>query len=176
VRDVDKLEKHIEFVKEQLEFQQKQSKKFATEPRRSGLHIRAADSFQALLDDLISIEEIVDSHPEALNGKSFKPSALTLSWEEVEGLPAELLEELSISESDKTEFNIISILKSLGGAASLDRLLVALYKQSGEITKRATLNQRIYRMVQKNMIYNVPNKKGVYSISQLSEEQAELMV
>lgn len=169
---MERLNRHLEFVKEQLEFQSRQAKKFAAEPRRANLHTLAAGNFQALLDDLEILDKWLAEHPAAMEDKRSNPSALTLSWDEVEGLPPELLAELSISESDKTEFNIISILTDLGGKASLDRLLFALFKQSGEVTKRGALNQRLYRMVQKEMIYSVPGKKGVYSIDPIPEEEA----
>lgn len=95
-----------------------------------------------------------------------KPS---LSWDELEGLPEELVAELSISDSDKTDFNIIGLIREAGDVASLDRIILNLYKQTGEIVKRANLNARLYRMVQKEQIYSVPGKKGVYSTTKLEE-------
>jgi hypothetical protein len=174
---VEKLDAHIEFVKSQIQFQQRQALRFASEPRRSGLHLNAVERFKSLLVDLESLKVRIGENPDILNpGAPVEAPRLALSWEEIDGLPPELLEELSISESDKTEFNIVSLITELGTVASLDRLLVALFRQSGEVTKRAALNQRLYRMVQKEMIYSVPGKKGVYSTHPISEEDAAKLI
>ncbi len=174
---MEKLASHIEFVKSQIEFQQRQAVRFAPEPRRSRLHLDAVERFKSLLVDLEILITRIYENPEFLkvSGATVAPR-LSLSWEEIHGLPQELLEELSISESDKTEFNISSLITELGGIASLDRLLVALFRQSSEITKRAALNQRLYRMVQKELIYSVPGKKGVYSNHPVSEEDAAKLI
>jgi hypothetical protein len=174
---MEKLASHIEFVKGQIEFQQRQAVRFAPEPRRSRLHLDAVERFKSLLADLELLMNRIYENPEFMkvSGTTIAPR-LGLSWEEIHGLPQELLEELSISESDKTEFNISSLITELGGIASLDRLLVALFRQSGEITKRAALNQRLYRMVQKELIYSVPGKKGVYSNHPVSEEDAAKLI
>ncbi|MGD8327688.1 MAG: hypothetical protein PVF65_12305, partial [Sphingomonadales bacterium] len=92
---------------------------------------------------------------------------------EVEGLPEELLTELSLSESDKIDYTILSLVSELGGVATLDRLLVSLYQETKEIFKRATLNARIYRLIQKGLLHSVPGKKGVYSERELSEEEVQ---
>jgi hypothetical protein len=177
VIDMENIASHIEFVKGQVEFQQRQAARFASEPHRSRLHLNAVERFKSLLADLEVLMNRINENPELLSVRSSVVSPrLGLSWEEIHGLPQELLEELSISESDKTEFNISSLITELGSIASLDRLLVALFRQSGEITKRAALNQRLYRMVQKELIYSVPGKKGVYSIHPISEEEAAKLI
>jgi hypothetical protein len=136
----------------------------------------AVERFKSLLVDLELLMNKINENPELLSVRSAAVPRLGLSWEEIHGLPQELLEELSISESDKIEFNISSLITELGGVASLDRLLVALFRQSNEITKRAALNQRLYRMVQKELIHSVPGKKGVYSIHPISELDAAKLI
>jgi hypothetical protein len=128
----------------------------------------AVGRFKSLLTDLELLRTRINENPEILKpGSAVVAPRLALSWEEIDGLPKELLEELSISESDKTEFNISSVITELGGVASLDRLLVALFRQSGEITKRAPLNQRLYRMVQKEMIYSVGEEGRLFDSSRI---------
>ena len=85
-------------------------------------------------------------------------------------LPA--LKMARISESDKAEFTIVSLIDESGGVASLDQILVALYRKTGEISKRLGLNSRLYRMVQKGLIHSVPGKKGVYSTKPIVEDGA----
>jgi hypothetical protein len=168
---------HIDFVKSQGEFQRRQAAKYDKDPRRSAMHIASADKFESLLDALTDLNERSSLNADFMSvPPSLSASRLNLSWEEIEGLPEELLSELSVSETDKTEFNIRSLITELGGVASLDRLLVALFKKTGEISKRAALNQRLYRMVQKEMIYAVPGKKGVYSVRQMTDEEANSLI
>jgi hypothetical protein len=116
------------------------------------------------------------AHPNWMTASVRKAKRLALSWEEVEGLPKEVLDELSVTEADHAEFNIASAVRALGGVAALDRIIVYLYKEFGEIQKRASLNQRLYRMTQKDMIYSVPGKKGVYSTEQLTDEEAAELI
>lgn len=178
VHDVENLGQHIDFVKSQLEFQQRQAARFAKEPRRAALHEASALQFRSLLGDLIELKDWISAHPNwrAEKEKDTTPKRLALTWEEVEGLPKEVLDELSISDSDRTEFNIIAAIRALGGIASLDRIIICLFNQTGEINKRMTLNQRLYRMTQKELIHGVPGKKGVYSLEVISDEDASKIV
>ncbi|MGL5448706.1 MAG: hypothetical protein ACRDBL_15470 [Rhabdaerophilum sp.] len=166
-----------DFVKSQAEFQLRQATKYQTDAKRSALHTGSAAKFSELAQFLHELADKVQMNPNLLNSAPDVSNArISLSWEEVEDLPPELLSELSISESDKQEFAIRSLILELGGIASLDRMLVALYRKTGEITKRAPLNQKLYRMVQKEMVFSVPGKKGVYSIAPISEQDAAHLV
>lgn len=166
------IEKHIEFVNGQMTFHERQAERFSDDLRRSELHRTTADKFRSLLDYL---EKLKNAGETPLD-KSSGATRLSLSWEEIEGLPDELLAELSISESDKLDFHIVAAVRDLGGIASLDRLLVAIFKSTGEIHKRQNLNARIYRLVQKDMLFSVPGKKGVYSIKPVDDETAATLL
>jgi hypothetical protein len=98
--------------------------------------------------------------------------SVNLMPDELEGLPENLISEL-ISDSDRTEREIFKVIEECGGIASLDRVILSLYKRTGEIHKRAATTSRLYRMSQKGFAFPVPGKKGVYSIKQLSEAEAE---
>ena len=60
-----------------------------------------------------------------------------------------------------------------GGVLSLDKLLIGLYKKTGEIHKRQALVSRLYRMSQKGVVFGVANKKGFYATRELSDEEIE---
>lgn len=170
------LIQHIELVKDQLGFHERQAVKFEREHHRSLVHIRTAEGFRLLLADLIQLQDWQTAHPNWMTAPTRKAKRLALTWEEVEGLPKEVLDELSVTEADHAEFNIASAVRALGGVAALDRIIVYLYKEFGEIQKRAPLNQRLYRMTQKEMIYSVPGKKGVYSTDPMTEEEAAELI
>lgn len=47
--------------------------------------------------------------------------------------------------------------------ASLDKLIVACYRERKEVHKRALLNAKLYRMTRKGLIWGVPKKKALYT-------------
>ncbi len=79
-------------------------------------------------------------------------------------------------ESDRAEFNLVSAVRSLGGVASLDQIIVHLYTTTKEVQKRMPLSQRLYRMTQKELLHSVPGKKGVYSVAPMTEEEAAKLI
>ncbi len=165
------LLKHITFVNEQSSFHDKQVERFGSTSFRGNLHQGTADKFRALAADLEAADKLLDAGPSAAEKPSPRRQIqLSLSIEDVEGLPDELIRELSLSDADKLEFEIVNAIEEAGGLISLDRLLINLYKRTAEVHKRPYLTQRLARMAQKNVIYYVPGKKGVYSTEQLSSE------
>lgn len=170
------LAKHIEFVNGQIEFHEKMVQKQAANSFRSTLHQSTAEKFKALASDLESADKFLDTPPpEVKPTRNNKPLQLSLSIEDIEGLPDELIKELSLSDADKMEFEIVNATEEAGGIISLDKLLIALYKKTGEIHKRNSLYSKLSRMVTKDLIYYVPGKKGVYSTEQLSSENVSKM-
>lgn len=105
--------------------------------------------------------------------EEIKSSPLYLTSEDLEGLPQNLIDQLNITESDKKEMYISKLIEKCGGIISLDKLLIAIYKDSGEIHERNKLMARLYRMSQKGIIHTHPSKKGQYSTSKwnIDEEQ-----
>ena len=162
------LELLTSFVNEQIAFHAHMAKQAdeAGETRRFNRH-------QTIIGRYGQLIEVLEDYAQ----KSRKPKQrLALTWEEVHDLPPELVQELSVSEGDKLEFDLLKILDDFGGVASLDRFLVELYQRSGEIYARTWLNNRLYRMVQKEMIYSVPGRKGVYSAESMDKEEADALL
>ena len=161
----------VAFVKSQIEFHLRQASKYAagiannpTYKSRAEAHKGWAAKFQEVYDYLTKTPAPTVSTPPRRR--------LGLTPAELEGLPAELLEELSISDSDKADFAVMSVIDDAGGAASMDQILVGLFRKNKEIHKRLQLNSRVYRMSQKGLIFPVPGKKGVYSTKEMTEEEA----
>ncbi len=73
----------------------------------------------------------------------------------------------------KLDFAIEAVVNEAGGVASLDKILIGLYKKTREVHKRGTITSRLYRMRQKNTIFAVPNKSGFYSTKSLSEQDVK---
>lgn len=149
------LEKYGSFVKEQIDHNDRSAVKFRADEKRAQAYMQRAATFRQLLADLEqpSAPTAADAYPEAI---------FRLTQEEIQDLPPELLEQLSLTESDKKEFLLAQIIDDLGGATSLDKLLIAIFRRTGEVEKRTRLNSRLYRMANKGMIHAHPTRKGIY--------------
>lgn len=166
------LERHIEFVNRQTEFHAGIAKRLADQgdDRRAAKHTMISEQYREL-------SSFLEANANRLvNGNQTKIKRLNLTWDEVQDLPPEMIAELSVTDGDKLEFDIIQVIEDAGGAASLDRILLELYRRTGEVTKRTWLNNRLYRMVQKEAIHSVPGKKGVYSLATMDDEEAKLLI
>jgi hypothetical protein len=167
------LLKHLPIVKEQWDFHEKMALKPGPNSFRNTLHKTTAQKLAALHADLQVADAALDG-PKP-KSESDAPKArgslqLSLSFEELNGLPQELIDELT--GADKLDFAIVNAIEDAGGVITLDRLLIALYRKTEEIHKRDFIISRLYRMGQKNLIFSVPGKKGVYSTEQLTAEDA----
>ena len=167
------LTKYLPFVNEQLDFHKRMAERFEDSPRRKGMHLATSQGFSDLAEAMTEaskeIEELrqrPDITPRAAKG-------LLVSMEDIEGLPPELVKELSVSDADMAEFSILDMIEEKGGIVSLDHLVIGLYRLTGDIYKRASVTSKIYRMTQKGILFNVPGKKGVYSSMRLTKEDVE---
>lgn len=174
------LFKHLPLVKGQMEFHDKMTEKYGESSFRATLHKTTAERLAALYADLEVADAALDApKPEAtpvttpIEPKERQPFRLFLSAEEIDDLPQELIEQLA--GADKTEFAIVNVMEDAKGIITLDRLLIGLYRKTQEIFKRDPLTTKLYRMAQKNLIFNVPGKKGVYSLEQLTAEEADAL-
>jgi hypothetical protein len=166
------LDKHIPFVKEQQGVNEKLAHRYETEPWRHDRHVKTATMFANLAQDLVAAQKALDAeNARATTLGSGLSQRLALTPEDIEGLPDELLRELSVSDADKLEFTIVNLINEAGGILSLDRILIGVYKATKEIYKRNVMNAKLYRMAQKDMLFSVPGRKGVYSTSEIAEEE-----
>ena len=162
---MDNLAHHLTLVKEQEAYHDKLGRKFSDVPWRQSLHEKTAARFRELANFLVQSQQTGDLRQrQNLDG-------LALTPEDVEGLPPELVRELSISDTDKLEFTVLGILREGGGVLNLDRILIALYRKTGEVFKRNTTTSKLYRMIQKGLIFPVSGRKGVYSIEEIDAAQ-----
>ena len=109
------LDKYAVFVNDQIAFQEKMAAKYANTPWRQALHLTSLEKFKSLLIDLgnaqLQLTELA-KRPE----KELSPTQrLTLTMKDIEGLPPELIQELSISDTDRHEFAIEALINE-GGA------------------------------------------------------------
>lgn len=166
---MDIVAKYAAFVNDQIQLQEKMANRYAHQEWRRDRHLTTQSILKTLLDDLVILQSRLDDIPEKPKPTNVLRN-ITLSMEDIEGLPSELMQELSISDADRLEFTIVGLINEAGGLLSLDKIIIGLYKKTGEIHKRSALTSRIYRMIQKRLIYSVPYRKGIYSTQELSED------
>lgn len=161
------LAEFVSFLNDQAEYHGRQVIRHKAEPPKKKRHEQYAADFKELacmLQDAASLP--MDNGPARPIGLSAAPA---LTPDDLAGLPEELLKELNISESDAQDMEILKLIDRSGGTMSLDKLLIAIYRQTGEIHKRPKLTARLYRMTQKGILWSVPKKKGVYTTTPLGE-------
>jgi len=160
------MDKFGSFVKEQMEYNERSAMQYCNDEHRFHAYHERANMFARLLQEMQSAENeefARDAEP------FYDESLFRLTSDEIQDLPKELLEQLSLTEGDKLEFLIADMIKDLGGATSIDKLLIALYRRTGEVEKRTKLNARLYKMVNKRMVFAHPQRKGVYSLRPFPE-------
>jgi hypothetical protein len=170
---VSKIDKQIAFVKEHVAIQQKLAKKYEDSPFRKGQHIESAKGFMELTEFLTEIQSKGTGNTAYLFRDESPKKRLNLTHEDLDGLPEELLKELNLTDADRQDLAVEHLIAQAGGVLPLDKIMIDLYRRTGEVPKRNTLTSRLYRMVGKGMIYNVPGKKGVYSTFEMSEDEAK---
>ncbi|MEL6886403.1 MAG: hypothetical protein AAFP87_17975 [Pseudomonadota bacterium] len=90
-------------------------------------------------------------------------SALPPDLGNVHDLPPELLEELTVAKADELEDQLVTVINAYGGEATLDQILVGLYRKFKIVQKRRFVQNKLYRM---DMVWSVEGKKGVYTTEQ----------
>jgi|GEM_PF-871136 len=161
------INKYGSFVKEQIEHNVRSAQKYRGDEKRAHAYNTRAMVFQQMLTDLENFE--IPPVRQTLSPN--QDSLYRLTPSEIEDLPDELLEQLSLTDTDKKEFLIVDIIETLGGATTIDKLLIAWYRRTGEVEKRTKLNSRLYRMANKEMIFAHPARKGVYGLRPFPPEE-----
>ena len=135
--------------------------------------------------DLIrkSADALKDHHPDKAIERSFLVGRLEVAIEyignlevltsalppelgNINDLPQELRDELLVGKTDEIEDQIVTVINAYGGEASLDQILVGLFRKFQVVQKRKFLMNKLYRMP---MIWSVEGRKGIYTTTEPSE-------
>lgn len=139
------MSESVESVKAVADFLRGAGEKSSTAERKANLLSQAA-SLDWAVDEIVRLKGLTSALPPDLGN--------------VYDLPAELLEELSIAKVDDLEDQLVTVINSYGGEASLDQVLVGLYRKFKVSQKRRFLQNKLYRM---DMVWSVDGKKGIYT-------------
>jgi len=125
-----------------------------------GTDLRIETKRPARLSPEIQKPRIISSLPAPL--PIDEPPAPSVARDEFADLPPELLEQLS--EGAKAQVDpIIKIINDRGGTATLDEILIDLYRATKEVNKRTIIQNKVFRLSKREMCWSVPGKKGVYT-------------
>jgi hypothetical protein len=83
---------------------------------------------------------------------------------DLSGLPDELLKELSVSQADVLERQIVDVFQTLGGSADLDQVLIGLYRKFQVVQKRRFLQNKLWRMVRKGEMQKPKGARGQFRL------------
>lgn len=145
-----------QFCQEQADFHEKQSTRSnGGKPERQAKHVRLAAKFKNAVAVLSSAQQ-ADSLPS--QGDLFR-----IDPYDVSDLPAELVSELTIPKSDDDEVRMVHLLRLAGRPLSINEIMVGLFRKFGDLSKRTTVNSRLYRMANKGDL--VSTEKGIYALS-----------
>lgn len=81
---------------------------------------------------------------------------------DMQDLPEDLSDELSVSQSDTEDAQILELLDIAGRSLDLNELLIGSFRKYNVKHKRNLLTARIYRLVKRGLVHNVG--KGKYAI------------
>ncbi|MEA2821241.1 MAG: hypothetical protein QOJ86_3245 [Bradyrhizobium sp.] len=91
--------------------------------------------------------------------------------DEFSDLPPELLAELS--EGAKVQVDpIIKAINDRGGTATLDQILIDLYRATGQVHKRTLVQNKMFRLSKREMCWPTPGRKGIYTTQKPAEAVA----
>jgi hypothetical protein len=86
---------------------------------------------------------------------------------DLSGLPDELLRQIPAMRSDEEEEGFVGVIEQMyGGIASIDEILIGMYRQTGRILDRKKLSAKLYRMAVSTppKLIPVEKKRGVYRL------------
>lgn len=153
---MNSINRYLGLVKSQAEFHEKTAKLHSKNETKQQFHQGIANGFSGLEEFLLEVKEKLMLQTDS------EKSNMTISSAEYKELPQEVINELSITDSDRLDFLLVDIIKQNNDAASLDRIIVDLYQQTKEVHTRSSVNARLYRMMQKGKIDRDKKTKGVY--------------
>jgi hypothetical protein len=87
-------------------------------------------------------------------------------------LPDELLKELSVKKTDELDDQILTVMRACdaGLEVNLDQILVGLYRKFHVVQTRRFLQNKLYRMYKKDLVFPVRGRRA-YSLERQPEDE-----
>jgi hypothetical protein len=160
------IDQHIQLVKSQIAWLSSQIDRFSPghpryRPEQIALYERLASQHQELLKFL----EDLTSQGEPSGDRAAFLGVVRDQNDDLSDLPKELLAELSDKTTRGSVDPIAQVIADRGGTATLDEILIDLYRKHGQVSKRTLLANKLYRLSRQGVVWSLPGKKGVYTTS-----------
>lgn len=98
---------------------------------------------------------------QANRGKSRAAAAAS----DLADLPEELLKELRLGPRTSVDAQILDVFNALGGTATLDEVLIGLYRKFDVVQKRRFVQNAIWRMIRKGHLVALRGERGRFSLA-----------
>ena len=145
------MSEHIESVSKVARIYRSSAERLDGDRHRS--HMEIAERLEAASAELARLYALTSALPPDLGN--------------IYDLPPELQQELSITKVDELDDQLVTVINAYGGVATLDQVLVGLYRKFGISQRRRFVQNKLYRMT---MVWSVPGKKGVYTTAEPEPE------
>jgi len=158
----------VKFIKSRQSFHRRKARNTAKiNPAVAAKHEETVASYDKVLLELESAVSPTPPEPSVEDLFSLNPLDL-------DGIPEDLEEELSLSQSDKEDAQIIELLRIAGRPLELNELLIACYRKYEIKHKRNLLTARIYRLIKKKLVHTVGKGKYTHGPEPISEESLQV--
>lgn len=102
-----------------------------------------------------------------------QPENLGKRFGDLDALPEELRKLLNVTKLDELEERVVSAIEALDGVATLDEIMVGLYRTYQYIPPdRRFLANKLYRMTKSGFIESVEKRKGVFRLKRKTQESS----
>ena len=159
------IENFIALVKGQIRHYETQIDRFP--PSNPRTRPGQVEMYRRLVNEHRDLLTYLDGQIKKTNGAN-KEAEKTVDIEiSAEGnlsdLPDELLAQLSGRVKKGQDDPLIKIINDHGGTATLDDILIDLYRRHGEIGTRNLISNKLYRLGKNGLVKAVEGKKGIYT-------------
>lgn len=161
---MDNIDEFIKFLKSNHNFHERKARELKLDPKRAAKHSQTAEGLQQIAD---WFEDYLASPSQPYPNSDTSANAsvedlFSLNPLEIDQLPEDFRNEISISESDRQDAQVIELLRLANRPLDLNELLIGCWRKFGIQYKRNQLTARLYRVSKRGDIYVVG--KGTYSI------------
>lgn len=91
-----------------------------------------------------------------------------LKQKDIEGLPPELLAQLSKKAIAQTENPVLASIRQRE-IASIDQIMIDIYRSTGQVKKRQAVSMELFKLAKAGLIARIPKHQGVYRIAASKE-------
>lgn len=142
---------------------------FRKQLEKSDISEKNAETYRGYIEGLEAARAEIIQLRDRNSGLEKRLEPLPTRLGDLSDIPPELLEELSTPRGDELETQILDVIRAHGETADLDQILVGLYRKFGAIQKRRFLQNKIWRMSQKGLVWSLRGRKGVYTLNEPDE-------